>query len=371
MRVTRLILRDLRTYPSAELHLGEALTVIAGRNGAGKTNLLEGLYIGCTGRSFRTASDREAVAFGAPLARVQLHWQGDDGPHEIAVALMPGQPRHLRVDGSSVQRLSDASRPLAGVFTPDRLELVKAGPARRRAHLDQVVAALWPARGEARLAYGRALAQRNSLLARIRAGSANRDGLAAWDQELAALGVTLMAARAAAVEDLAPRFRSCALALGLDGAPDLSYRPRSRATTAAELAAELGERTQSDLERGFTGHGPHRDELVLRRAARELRGYGSQGQQRLGLLALLLAEREAIAQTRGHPPLMLLDDAVSELDATRRERLIAMLVSGGGQSVITTTDFDHVPSVGDRGVTRVTVSDGNLLADRSARADAA
>jgi DNA replication and repair protein RecF len=371
VRVTRLVLRDLRTYASAQLDLGAGLTVIAGRNGAGKTNLLEGLYVGCTGRSFRTTSDREAVAFGAALARVELHWQGEDGPHRTAVALAPGQPRHLRVDGTPVGRLTDATRPLAGVFTPDRMELVKAGPAHRRAHLDQVVAALWPARAEARLAYGRALAQRNALLARIRAGGASRDGLGAWDQELATLGVTLMAARATAVDELAPRFGACAQALGLDGDPDLAYRPRSRATTARELADELSERTQSDLERGFTGHGPHRDELVFRRSGRELRGYGSQGQQRLGLLALLLAEREAIADTRGHPPLMLLDDAVSELDATRRERLIDLLTTGGGQSVITTTDFDHVPGVAEPGVTRVTVSDGKLLVDVSARADAA
>ena len=371
MRVTRLILRDLRTYPSAQLDVGEGLTVIAGRNGAGKTNLLEGLYIGCTGRSFRTASDREAVAFGAPLARVELHWRAEDGPHETAVALAPGQPRHLRVDGSTVQRLTDTPRPLAGVFTPDRLELVKAGPAHRRAHLDQVVAALWPARAEARLAYGRALAQRNALLTRIRTGNASSAGLGAWDQELARLGLALMGARARAVEDLAPRFGGCAHALGLDGDPELAYRPRSRATTAPELAAELRDRMQSDLERGFTGHGPHRDELVLRRDGRELRGYGSQGQQRLGLLSLLLAEREAIADTRGHPPLMLLDDAVSELDAARRECLIDLLTTGGGQSVITTTDFDHVPGVGEPGVTRVTVSDGKLLMDVSARADAA
>ena len=180
-----------------------------------------------------------------------------------------------------------------------------------------------------------------------------------------------MAARASAVENLAPRFRSCARQLGLDGDPDLAYRPRSRATTAQELARELGERTESDLERGFTGHGPHRDELVLTRAGRELRSYGSQGQQRLGLLALLLAERDTIDRERGEPPLMLLDDAISELDAARRARLVELLAAGGGQSVITTTDFDHVPGAAEPGVTRVTVSEGKLLADVSARASAA
>jgi DNA replication and repair protein RecF len=141
---------------------------------------------------------------------------------------------------------------------------------------------------------------------------------------------------------------------------EVVYRPRSRATTAQELAAELGERLESDLERGFTGHGPHRDEVVLRREARELRAYGSRGQQRLALLALLLAEREALAESRGTPPLMLLDDVMSELDAGRRTRLIDVL-RGGGQSLITTTDLAQVPGGEDADVTRLAIAEGAVL----------
>jgi DNA replication and repair protein RecF len=124
--------------------------------------------------------------------------------------------------------------------------------------------------------------------------------------------------------------------------------------------AELAERVDSDLERGFTGHGPHRDDLAALRVTRELRAYGSQGQQRLGLLALLLAEREAIAATRT-APLMLLDDVMSELDRERRAALVDVLRSGGGQSVITTTDLDHVPGATDAEVARIAVSDGKVL----------
>ena len=128
--------------------------------------------------------------------------------------------------------------------------------------------------------------------------------------------------------------------------------PRRRDRRVAALAAELAERVDADLERGFTGHGPHRDELVLAHDGRELRAYGSQGQQRLALLALLLAEREAVGEARGALPLMLLDDVMSELDADRRRGLVDLL-RAGGQSVITTTDLAHVPTAEDADVARL------------------
>ena len=147
MLVTRLSLRDFRSHAAAELRLEPGITVLHGPNGAGKTNLLEGLFVGCTGRSFRTSSDRELVRFGAAVARVELRGEAVDGPHEITIGIQPGEARRIRVDEAIVPRLLDVpTRPLATVFSPDRLELVKGTPALRRAHLDQVVAALWPSR---------------------------------------------------------------------------------------------------------------------------------------------------------------------------------------------------------------------------------
>src|SRR4051794_4766682 len=365
MRVTRLGLRDFRGYERLDVALGAGLTVVTGRNGAGKTNLLEGLYFGCTGRSCRTANEREVVRFGAPAARAIVHAEGDDGGHVLEVGYAPGEPKRLRADGAPVERMLDVpARPLVSVFLPDRLELVKGAPQLRPAHLDQVVAALWPSRAGTRRAYSAALAQRNALIARLRAGMASRSALPAWDRELAVHGVALMADRAAAVDQLAERFAGRAEELGLDGEPSLAYRPRSRAADAERLAAELAERLDGDVERGFTGHGPHRDDLALRREDHDLRAYGSQGQQRLALLALLLAEREAIGATRGEPPLLLLDDVMSELDADRRRRLVD-LVSGAGQAVITTTDLGHVPGADRSDVHRLAVAAGAVLEDRS------
>jgi DNA replication and repair protein RecF len=354
--VTRIQLRDFRNYEAADVELAEGLTVVAGPNGAGKTNLLEALYFGCTARSPRTSNERELVRRGGDgVARVVLDLAADDGEHRIEVGYQPAEAKHLRVDGSPVDSLSTvAVRPLASVFLPERLELVKGAPGARRAHLDQVVAALWPSRVETRSGYSRALAQRNALVGRIRGGAAGPAALDAWDAELARHGIRLMQDRTEAVGGLRPLFTDLAASLGLPGEAELRYRPRSAATDAAGLAGELAERRQADLERGFTAHGPHRDELQLLLGGVPLRAYGSQGQQRAALLALLFAERALLAERRARPPLMLLDDVMSELDAERRE-LLAGLLRSGGQAVITTTEPEHVPgaALGAGGLIRV------------------
>jgi len=361
MRVVSVTLRDFRGYEAAAAPLGGGLTVIAGSNGAGKTNLLEAVYFGCTGRSCRTASDRELVRFGCPTTRVAVAVEGDDGMHELAVGFTPGEPKRMSVDGATVERLLDSPhRPLVSVFLPDRLELIKGVPALRRAHLDQFVAALWPAREASRRAYAQALAQRNALLARIRDGRGSRAALEAWDMQLARHAIALMANRRQAVDLAAEPFAELCERLGLDGDPAIAFRPRSRAVDEAGFVAELAERLDGDLERGFSGHGPHRDDLFVSREGRELRVYGSQGQQRLGLLALLLAERAAIARLRPAVPLLLLDDVMSELDADRRAALIAFLRENGGQALITTTDLDQIPGADQPGIARLAVLDGEL-----------
>src|SRR3954454_11667143 len=154
MIATRLRLRDFRSYAAADVALGAGLTVVHGGNGAGKTNLLEALYFGCTGRSCRTSDERKVVRFGQGAARVEVEVEGRDGMHDLSVGFQPGEPKRIRVDGAVVEALSEhPSRPLVSVFLPDRLELIKGPPSLRRAHLDQVVAALWPARAATRRGY--------------------------------------------------------------------------------------------------------------------------------------------------------------------------------------------------------------------------
>jgi DNA replication and repair protein RecF len=366
MQVVSVKMRDFRTYERAEASIGDGLTVVYGPNGAGKSNLLEALYFGCTGRSPRTRNDRELVRFGTRATRVEVRLLDDGDAHELTAGFgMPvegGQPvKRMTADGAPIERLLDLeARPLISVFLPDRLELIKGPPAVRRGHLDQFVAAVWPARSHARRDYSRVLAQRNALLGRIRVGSASDATLTTWDRELATRALALRAVRAQAVGLLAQPFSQRATTLGCNGAVTVEYRPRSRAADEDEFVAELRERLPGDLERGFTGHGPHRDELALARDGRDLRVYGSQGEQRLALLALLLAERTVLADERGATPLMLLDDVMSELDGRRRD-LLAQELRCGGQSVIATTDLGHVPGASDARVARLRVAPGSVL----------
>jgi DNA replication and repair protein RecF len=361
VRVLGVQLRDFRTYARAEAALGPGLTVVYGPNGVGKSNLLEALYFGCTGRSPRTRNERELVRFGAQATRVVVQLADGSRSHELSVGFEPGQPNRMSADGAPVERLLDVQdRPLLSVFLPDRLELLKGPPAVRRAHLDQFVVAVWPARGADRRAYSRVLAQRNALLGAVRAGRSSPATISTWDRQLARHALTLREHRGAAIGLLAAPFAERASQLGLTGTASLDYRPRSRAADEDEFVAELQARLPRDLERGFSTHGPHRDELAILRDGRELRLYGSQGEQRLALLALLLAERTVLAHERRRTPLMLLDDVMSELDAERRE-LLARELSRGGQSVIATTDLAHVPGAGAADVTRLRVSPAAIL----------
>ncbi len=366
MRVLSLELRDFRTYARAEAMLGPGLTVVHGPNGAGKSNLLEALYFGCTGGSPRTRNERELIRFGAPAARVSVRLLDGNQHHELTVGYGAGgeggqSVKRMACDGAAVERMLDVPvRPLISVFMPDRLDLLKGAPALRRAHLDQVVAALWPSRTQVRREYSQVLAQRNALLSRIRAGRANQAAIVTWDRALASKALAVRADRAEAVRLLAESFPRRASDLGLAGEGALEYRPRSRAEDEEQFVAELAERLQGDLERGFTGHGPHRDELAILRDGRELRVYGSQGEQRLALLSLLLCERAVLGEHRGRTPLMLLDDVMSELDADRRELLSRELASDG-QSVIATTDLAHVPGATAGSVTRLRISAGAIL----------
>src|SRR3954465_13142329 len=227
MKVTRVRVRDFRSYERAEAQVGDGLTVVLGPNGAGKTNLLEAIYFALTSRSCRTSNERELVRLGAGLTRTEAEVEAEDGSHLLEVGFRPGEPKRLRVDGAPVDRFGpDAPRPLAVVFLPERLELVRGGPSLRRAHLDQFAAALHPALSDLRSRYARALAQRNALVARR---TVARSMLAPWDGELAELGWELMQGRPRAVGLLAESFARFASELGLPEPAELAYRPRSRA----------------------------------------------------------------------------------------------------------------------------------------------
>jgi len=310
--------------------------LVTGANGAGKTNLLESLHVATQGFSPRTRSDAQLIRRGATAARVEAAGHRGPVPVTVSVGLSTSEPKRARLDGAVLRSAEQLRAELATlVFTPDRLVVVKGGPAARRAYVDRSLGRLYPARAHLPVDYGAVLGQRNAALRRVALGLSDADVLAPWTAQVADLGSMLSAARRDVVELLQPGFAARAEELGLPGAA-LGYD--AEPLTIGLLEARLAK----DVERGTTGAGPHLDEIAIRAGDRDLRTFGSQGEQRLAVLALLLAEAELVASRRRVPPLLLLDDALSELDENRR-RILSERIGAVGQTIVTATGAEALP----------------------------
>jgi DNA replication and repair protein RecF len=312
-----------------------------GPNGAGKTNLLEALHVGTQGFSPRTRSDAQLVRFGQDAARVELHGERAGAQLELQVTLrLGGEGKRASLNGAPLRAAEQLRTEVSTlVFTPDRLAVVKGGPAARRAYFDRVLARLTPARAGLSAEYGAAVAQRNASLRRVAGGFSSHEALAPWTERVAELGARLAEARSQAVGELTGPFAEHAGELGLAEAR-IEYQ--GEPVTVEGLEARLAR----DLERGVTGLGPHLDDVLIAAGTRELRAFGSQGEQRLAVLALLLAEYELLAN-RGRTPLLLLDDVLSELDE-RRRGILSERIRGSGQAFVTATSAVSLPAVPDQ-----------------------
>jgi DNA replication and repair protein RecF len=316
--------------------LEPGLVLVTGPNGAGKTNLLESLHIGTQGFSPRTRVDAELVRFGERASRVELVGTRGSAPIRLEVVLELGRGKRARANGTPLSAAEQLRlRVETLVFTPDRMVVVKGPPAVRRAYFDRALARTLPSRSGVPQEYAAALAQRNAALRRVSLGLSTREALDPWTTRVVDLGRTLVECRTELLALLAPAFAERAGELGLAVAR-LEYL--GEPPTLESLEARL----DRDVDRGTTGAGPHLDDVAIVSGTRDLRRFGSQGEQRLAVLALLLAEADLIADRRGHPPLLLLDDVLSELDPDRR-RSLAERVASGGQTLITSTTAAALP----------------------------
>ncbi len=315
--------------------------LVVGPNGAGKTNLLESLHVGTQGFSPRTRSDASLIRFGHQGARIALTGTRAGSPLELNVILHAGSAKRATLNGARLQAAEQLRGEVATlVFTPDRLVVVKGGPAARRAYFDRALGRGTPTQAALPAEYGAALAQRNASLRGISLGYSTREALRPWTERVADLGARLVEARREVIAALEPLFATHAGELGL---PDAALRYEAETPSAEALEARL----DRDVERGATGAGPHLDEVEILAGERDLRAFGSQGEQRLAVLALLLAEAELIQERRGFPPLLLLDDVLSELDPARRH-VLAERLRTHGQALITTTSATALPAEPDQ-----------------------
>ena len=352
MLIRNVRVRAWRNLADEELPLGERVTVLFGRNGQGKSNLLEAVYYAITFRSFRTSSAADLVMWGSEVADIEAGITLRGLERTLRVRLGPGK-RSTSLDGKAVRRDSDALDG-AGVviFGPDDLRLPKAPAAERRKAIDRAVFAVHRGYFREALAFERALKARNGVLRRA---GFTVDLLESYDETLAAAGARIVLRRRELVHALAPRF---ALAFGeIHGEAPASIRYRSHASveaaaTEVEIAKALRQGIEAqrglDERRGFTGFGPHTDDLEILLGGRLARDHGSQGQIRSLMLAFKFAELGHVEERNREWPVLLLDDVASELDQERRSRLFQTISATACQTLLTVTERGQLPDLPGR-----------------------
>ncbi len=335
MLLRRLELVDFRNYARLGLDVPEGVTVLIGANGQGKTNLLEAVGYLASLSSFRGASDEVLIGTGADSAVIRAEAERDRRSLLIETELRRTGRNRTLVNRQPLRRTSDLLGALrVSVFAPEDLDLVKGSPSSRRRYVDDLAVALDPNLHARRAEVDRVLRQRNALLKQTR-GRLDAEAevtLEVWDTKLAAAGEALGRMRTRVVERLAPYLADAYAVLAGGGrAASIRYDP---AWATQGLAAALVGARDDDLRRGVTTVGPHRDEVDLVLGGEPARTHASQGEQRTFALALRLGGHRLVTEATGSPPILLLDDVFSELDAARRAALLANLPEG--QTLMTT-----------------------------------
>jgi len=362
----RLDLLDVRCWARASLELPEGVTLVSGPNGAGKTSLLEALAIGLVGVSPRTSRDAEIVRAGAEALFVRLDVDAPGGRQSREIGYGPGLGRRLRVDGRRLRSVRDfRAHGSVLAFLPDEIRIVKGPPAARRRHLDRLLEGAVPGYPQTSAAYSEAVSQRNALLRRIRAGDASESELSVWDRQVASRGAAVVAARRQALLELADPFARHLEQLGGGPGGGLRLEPSPAGLVdvgddevAAALERRLAQTRTRDVAAAQTLSGPHRDDVSVTASGLDLRQLGSQGEQRTAALALVLAHRDHLTRAAARP-VLLLDDALSELDADRRGRLIEA-IDDRGQTIVTSADPETASLAPDRIARHLRVLDGRI-----------
>jgi DNA replication and repair protein RecF len=350
MRVDKLTLRNFRNYKELAVEFSNNVNIFIGANAQGKTNILESIYIGAMGRSHRTHEENDLIRWQQTAGIVEIMFKRQDTENVLTFKFIKDQIKEILVNSHPVK-----IRELIGLlnvvlFSPEDLLLIKGAPQLRRKFLDVEISQANPAYYRQLLQYNRIISQRNHLLKKIRERKADSGLLDTWDEQMARSAVSVINKRFEAVKkfNMLANLMHRKLTANKENLTVSYYLQGSEANQPQDLYSfyrnSLQDMRQTDIMRGNTGIGPHRDDLVLLVNGQNLRIFGSQGQQRTGVLALKLAELEFIKSETGEYPVLLLDDVMSELDGSRREHLIAF-IRDKIQTFITATDSTFFPEM--------------------------
>lgn len=348
MRVKKISLHNYRNYESLILDFKDNLNIFIGQNAQGKTNIIESIYYAAMGHSHRTNTDSELIRWEQPQAKVKLLFERMSIENKLSFLFSTEQRREIIYNEHPIKQRDLIGAINVVLFSPEDLSLIKGAPAGRRKFLDNEISQASPTYYKQLLKYNRIIAQRNMLLKKIKERKSKPDLLESWDAQLSVIAADVVKKRLEAVKKLNMLANLMHRRISMNKENlEVSYiMAGTENLVPQELIIwynnKLKESRELDILRGSTGVGPHRDDIMLKVNNINLRSFGSQGQQRTGVLALKLAELEFIKSETGEYPVLLLDDVMSELDVNRREQLL-IFIKEKIQTFITATDRSYFP----------------------------
>ena len=352
MQVLKIRLKDFRNFKELNLDPKNVINVFLGDNAQGKTNLLEAVYFASLGRSQRVQKETDLIRWEQTQAIINLSFQKLGVEQTIGFEIADGKQRKIILNDHPIKIKQLIGRFNTVLFAPEDLFLIKGSPANRRKFLDAEISQASPVYFADLLKYNKILTQRNSLLKMIKDGQAKPDSLALWNEQLADTAAKIITKRLEAIgkisrlanelqQKISAQLENIKILYEIHGVDDNQTLPQELVTWYIK---RLSDKQNIDIIRGSTSFGPHLDDIRFLINDRDLRSFGSQGQQRTAVLALKLSELEFLKEEVGDYPILLLDDVMSELDVKRRAQLLDFLNLQKIQTFITATDSAYFPT---------------------------
>ena len=334
MNITKLKLENFRNYNSQEIEFNKGINVFYGDNAQGKTNILEAIFLCSMGKSFRTSKDKELIKLNSDFAKLNIEYEKSDREGKIEYII--SEKKNISVNGVKIKKLSELLGNLnIVIFTPDDINILKGGPQNRRRFLDIMISQLRPNYMHILNLYIKTMEQRNNYLRQIKEEHKDENLLEIWDEKLAEYAIKIYEYRKEFIEKIIKKLDIIHKNI-TNGEEQIELEYVTECDSKEKYLKLLKERRKLDIIKGFTTKGVHRDDFMIYINKKDIKIFGSQGQNRTAMLSLKLAELQVIYDEIGEYPILLLDDFMSELDKTRRKNFLENIE--GTQVIITGTE---------------------------------
>ena len=334
MWIKKIKIKNFRNYESEEINLDKNINIFYGQNAQGKTNIIESIFLCSLGKSFRAKKDKEMIKLNEQNAIVEVEYEKSDRDGKIKIEI--GNKKNIYLNGIKIKKLSELLGNLnIVIFTPDDINILKGGPQNRRRFLDIMISQLRPNYMHILNLYLKTIEQRNKYLRQIKEEHKDENLLEIWDEKLAEYAVKIYEYRKEFIEKIIKKINIIHKNI-TNGEEQIELEYITECDNKEKYLQLLKERRKLDIIKGFTTKGIHRDDFVIYINKKEIKIFGSQGQNRTAMLSLKLAELQVIYDEIGEYPILLLDDFMSELDKTRRKNFLENIE--GTQVIITGTE---------------------------------